>query len=99
MTTKIERPSIQWAGIPTGEMCIQLGISPDTLKEWRVTGLLPKGIYWVTLPNSDRIIWIGDLVRDWLVNRNSPAHERALEKYRASLPSSSEYQPRHKKSP
>jgi hypothetical protein len=93
MTTKVKRPTIQWAGIPTGEMCIQLGISPDTLKEWRVTGLLPKGIYWVTLPNSDRIIWIGDLVRDWLVNGNSPAHQRAISKYIASLPSSSDYKP------
>jgi hypothetical protein len=58
MATKVKRPTIQWAGIPTGEMCLQLGISSDTLKEWRVTGLLPKGIYWVTLPNSDRIIRI-----------------------------------------
>ncbi len=95
MTTKVKRLTIQWAGISTGEMCLQLGISSDTLKEWRVRGLLPKGIYWVTLPNSDRIVWIRDLVRDFLVNGDSPAHQRAISKYIASLPSSSEYQPRH----
>jgi hypothetical protein len=90
---RVKRPPIQWAGVPTGEMCITAGVSADYLKNLRVRGLRTRGIYWYTLPGSERIIWIRDLVRDYLVNGNSPAHQRAIEKYLASLPSSSEYKP------
>jgi hypothetical protein len=73
-------------------MCQLAGVSSDTLKSWRVSGILPRGIYWYTLPCSDRIIWVRDLVRDYLVNGgDSPAHKKAIERYLASLPSSSEY--------
>ena len=93
MTHRVKRPPVEWAGCPTKEMCFAAGVSADTLKDWRVQGLLPKGLYWYTLPNSTKIIWIRDLVRDWLVNRDTPAHQRAIEKYQASLPSSGVYSP------
>ena len=94
MTTRVKRPPIQWAFIPSGEMCLQLGVSADTLKDWRVAGVLKKGLYWTTFPHiPSRIFWNRDLVRDWFVNANSPAHQRAIERYLASLPSSDEYKP------
>ena len=93
LTSRVKRPPLTWVGVPTGEMCLQIGISTDTLKDLRVRGLLPKGIYWYTLPGSDRIIWVRDLVRDYMVNGGSPAHQRAVEKYLVSLPSSCEYRP------
>jgi hypothetical protein len=93
MTHRVKRPPIQWAGVPTREMCLHAGVSADTLKSWRVSGLLPRGIYWYTLPGSDRIIWVKDLVRDWMVNSNSPSHQKAIERYLKSLPSSDDYQP------
>jgi endo-1,4-beta-D-glucanase Y len=49
---------------------------------------LQEGIHWFRLPNSIRILWNLNLVRDWLVNGYSPAHTKAIEKYIASLPSS-----------
>jgi hypothetical protein len=93
MTHRIKRPPPQWVGVPNREMCIQAGISSDTLKNLRVNGILTRGIYWYTIPGSDRIIWIRDLVRDYLVNGNSPAHQRAIEKYLKSLPSHADYKP------
>ena len=94
MTTAVKRPPIQWAFIPTGEMCQQLGVSADTLKDWRVAGVLEKGLYWTSFPHiPSRIFWNRDLVRDWFVNGTSTAHLRAREKYLASLPSSNDYQP------
>jgi hypothetical protein len=94
MATKVIRPLIQWAFIPNGEMCLQLGVSADTLKDWRVAGVLKKGIYWTTFPHiPSRTFWNKDLVRDWWVNGNSPAHQRAVEKYLASLPTSDDYKP------
>jgi hypothetical protein len=93
MATKVQKPSLQWRGVQTGDMCRAIGVSSDTLKHWRVSGLLPKGIYWWTLPNSDRIVYNLDLVRDWVVNQNSPSHQRAIEKYLKSLPSHSDYKP------
>jgi hypothetical protein len=90
----VKRPPIQWAFIPSGEMCHQLGVSADSLKDWRVANVLKQGLYWTTFPNSSgRIFWNKDLVRDWFVNGNSPAHQRAIERYLSSLPSSDEYKP------
>ena len=92
MANKVKRPEIQWSFVPTGEMCRQLGVSVDTLKDWRVAGVLKKGLYWTTFPHiPSRVFWNRDLVRDWFVNGNSPAHSRAVEKYLSSLPSSNEY--------
>ena len=94
MTSKVQRPPIQWAFVPSGEMCLQLGVSADTLKDWRVAGVLKKSLYWTTFPHiSSRVFWNRDLVRDWFVNGNSPAHTRAIEKYQSSLPSSRDYTP------
>ena len=65
MTTAVKRPPIQWAFIPSGEMCLQLGVSADTLKDWRVARVLKKGLYWTTFPHiPSRVFWNKDLVRD-----------------------------------
>lgn len=94
MANRIKRPDIQWAFVPSGEMCLQLGVCADTLKDWRVAGILKKGIYWTTFPHiPSRHFWNKDLVRDWFVNGNSASHTRAVERYLASLPSSSVYNP------
>jgi hypothetical protein len=39
------------------------------------------------------VIWVRDLVRDYLVNGDSAAHSKAIERFLASLPSSDEYKP------
>jgi hypothetical protein len=94
MATAVKRPPIQWAFVPSGEMCLQLGVSADTLKDWRVAGVLNKPLYWTTFPHiPSRVFWNRDLVRDWFVNGKSTAHQRAIERYLASLPSSDEYKP------
>jgi hypothetical protein len=95
MTHRVKRPvAVQWAGVPTREMCAYIGVSTDTLKDWRVRGLLRQGIHWYTMPGSPNIIWIKDLVRDFLANSGEPdAHKRAIERYLASLPSSEHYKP------
>jgi hypothetical protein len=80
MATAVKRPPIQWAFIPGSEMCLQLGISADTLKDWRVAVVLQKGLYWTNFPHiPSRTFWNRDLVRDWFVNGNTPAHQRAIE--------------------
>ena len=92
MTHRVKRPIPQWVGVPTREMCEQTGTSTDYLKKGRARGLFVKGVHYYTLPGSERIIWVKDLVRDLMVNgANSPAHQRAIEKYLASFPSSREY--------
>jgi hypothetical protein len=94
MTHRIKRPPIEWAFIPSGEMCLQLGVSAETIKNWRVTGVLTKGLYWTTFPRTPRrVFWNRDLVRDWFVNGDSPVHQRAIEKYLKSLPSHPDYKP------
>jgi hypothetical protein len=92
MPIKIKRPPIQWAFVPNGEMGLQLGVSADTLKDWRVAGVLKKGLYWTNFPHIPRrTFWNRDLVRDWFVNGNTPAHQKAIKKYLASLPTSDDY--------
>jgi hypothetical protein len=94
MTHRAKRSPIIYRGVPTREMCDQAGISSDYLKSIRIRGLLKKGIHYYSLPNSERIVWIVDLVRDYLVNGDSPAHDRAIERYLESLPSSASYSPK-----
>ncbi len=94
MTYRVKRPPIEWVSCPTREMAISAGVSSDTLKSWRVQGLLTSPLYWWTLPGSEKIVWNRDLIRDWIVNgADSPAHTRACEKFLRSLPSSNTYIP------
>jgi hypothetical protein len=88
---RIKRPKPTPELMATGATCLQLGISQDCLKKFRQSGQLRQGIHYVTIPGSPKILWRIDLVRDWLANGESPAHQRAIEKYLASLPSSDEY--------
>jgi hypothetical protein len=94
MTHRAKRSPIIYRGVPTREMCDQAGISTDYLKSLRIRGLLKKGVHYHSLPNSERIVWVVDLVRDYFVNGDSPAHDRAIERYLESLPSSANYSPK-----
>lgn len=97
MPSAVKRPAIEWPFVPTKELCHQLGVSTDTLKDWRVSGVLQKGIYWTNFPYlPSRTFWNRDLVRDWFVNGRTAAHDLAVEKYLASLPSSDDYAPKTK---
>jgi hypothetical protein len=46
---------------------------------------LPSPLYWI---QPDRkILWNFELVRDYLLNGDGPAHQRLVEEYLATLPS------------
>jgi hypothetical protein len=93
MPHKVKRLPLKAELVTTGTICLQLGISQDYLKNYRQSGQLRQGIHWVNLPGSPRILWRIDLVRDWLANGDSPAHQRAIERYLKSLPSHPDYKP------
>jgi hypothetical protein len=83
MSKKIyEWPTVRRAGLVAAT-----GLSEEYVRT-ELKNTLQEGIYWFRLPNSVRILWNLNLVRDWLVNGCSPAHTKAIEKYAASLPSS-----------
>ncbi|MEA5599044.1 hypothetical protein [Rivularia sp. UHCC 0363] len=64
------------------------GLSPETLKKYRLEGILEKDIYWVVI-NSRVIRYNISLILDWMQNKDSnpQAHIRAIENYLSSLPS------------
>ena len=93
MTHRVKRPPLKLVLCGNNEMCICAEISSDKLKDLRIRGILPRGIYWTTMPDSDRILWARDLVLDYIINGNSQLHQRAIERYLASLPSSDNYNP------
>ena len=94
MAHRVKRPIPKPELVSTGAICLQLGLSQDYLKTNRVNGQLRQSIHWVNLPGSTKILWRIELIRDWLANGgDSPSHTRAIEKYLASLPSSSDYTP------
>jgi hypothetical protein len=65
----------------------EIGTSEDyVIKEIR--GKLPEGIYWFRTPGSSKILYNLDLIRDWLANGDGPAHQKSIERWLASLPSS-----------
>jgi hypothetical protein len=90
MTVGKKRPDPKLAAFPfvrTKEMVATSGLSADRLKLLRTTVLAEK-IYWFHPPGSIRVLWNVNLVRDWLVNSDSPAHQRAVDSFYKSLPSS-----------
>ena len=64
------------------------GLSPQTLKKYRLEGILEKDIYWVMI-NSRVIRYNISLILDWMQNKdtNPQAHLKAIENYLSSLPS------------
>ena len=90
MSARKKRPDPKLAAFPfvrTKEMVATSGLSADRLKQLRTTVLAEK-IYWFHPPGSIRILWNAALIRDWLINGNSPAHTKAIENFQNSLPSS-----------
>jgi hypothetical protein len=64
-----------------------LGISPETLKKYRLqaNSTLLEGIHYHVW-NKRVIRYNPDLLADWGVNRNNPqAHQKAIEAYLRSL--------------
>jgi len=62
------------------------GLSPETLKKYRLSGLLIENIHWVRI-NSKALRYNAKLLVDWLRNRGNPrAHEQIVERYLAASP-------------
>ncbi len=60
------------------------GVSPHTLKRYRLQGHLIEGIHWIRI-NSRCIRYNQELTQDWFSNRHDPsAHLQAIEVYLAS---------------
>lgn len=78
--------------LTASEMTERFSVPPGTLKQWRIgcNGVKPvliEGIHWFR-PGRRSVLFNATLVEDWLANRHNPeAHQKAIEAYRASLPS------------
>jgi hypothetical protein len=65
------------------------GLSGDTLKKYRLQGMLSENIHWIRI-NPKVVRYNVPLIKDWLQNINNPqAHQQAIEAYLATLLSSS----------
>lgn len=66
-------------------MAKAIGLSPYTLKRYRLSGLLVEDIHWIRL-NPRCIRYNQELVQDWVAHRQDPqAHLRAIEVYYNNL--------------
>ena len=93
MTHRVKRSPSKVVFCSNLEMCVAAGFSSDKLKNLRIKEIFKKGIHWINMPDSDRILWNRDLVIDLIVHGvDSLAHEKAVERFRDSLPSSDNYQ-------
>jgi hypothetical protein len=63
------------------------GLSPATLKRYRLSGRWSEGIHWVKL--NERVIRFNKLlIMDWIQNQDYPRqHQKAIEHYLTTLPS------------
>jgi hypothetical protein len=77
----------QWPTVRRAGLRDATGLSDEYIRK-DLQKILAEHLYWWRIPNSIRILWNLNLVRDWLKNGNSPEHTRAIEKFIASLPSS-----------
>jgi hypothetical protein len=71
----------------TGEMSTTGGVSTDYLRYLK-NNVLQEKIYWFYPPGSSRLLWNAQLVKDWLVQGDSAAHQKAVETYLKSRLSS-----------
>jgi hypothetical protein len=61
------------------------GLSSDTLKKYRLSGILCENIHWIRI-NSKVVLYNVPLILDWLQNIHDPkAHHRAIEAYQSML--------------
>lgn len=61
------------------------GLSGDTLKKYRLSGLLSEDIHWIRV-NSKVVLYNVPLILDWLQNIHDPqAHQQAIALYMAAL--------------
>jgi hypothetical protein len=90
VATHIKRKPIasgRWVG--TNALCEAIQATPSYLTVSRKTGIFKRGIHYSTLPGSNRLLWNLDLIVDLIANSDDPdAHQRAIEAFLASLPSS-----------
>ena len=79
--------------LTTKEAVTLLGISPTTLKIWRLgKGKTPprlkQGVHWVS-PSARQVLYHRELMLDFLANQHRPElHQKAVDAYLESLPSS-----------
>ncbi len=76
-----------WPTVRLAVLLDIIGTSEDFVTS-EIRGKLPEGIYWFRTPGSIRILYNLSLIRDWLANGDCPAHQKAIKRYLASLPSS-----------
>jgi hypothetical protein len=74
-----------WPFVGSGQLKQQIDLGKDSQAELRKR--LPEQIYWVRSPGGRKILWNLMLLKDWLINGDSEAHQRAVEAFLSSLPS------------
>lgn len=63
------------------------GLSPLTLRDWRLSGKLIEGIHWIKL-GARCVRYNVSLLRDYMATYENPEHhQRAVHNYLTSLPS------------
>ena len=84
-TNKSVTNQSQFQFVKKREICKLTGLSGDTLKKYRLSGLLIEDIHWIRV-NSKVVLYNVPLVMDWLHNISDPtAHLRAIEVYQSML--------------
>jgi Putative excisionase (DUF1233) len=64
-----------------------IGISPHTMKRYRLSGKWIEGIHWQRL-NARHTLYNLALIEDWISNRSQPEqHQVAIDNYLKALPS------------
>lgn len=66
-------------------MAAAIGLSPHTLKRYRLQGTLIEDIHWIRI-NPRCVRYNRELIQDWVCNRHAPSsHQKAIEEYLNSL--------------
>lgn len=73
--------------VSRSQLCEAAGVSPSYLRVDLMPQLTEK-IHWCRLPGGKKILYNEPLILDFLINGNSPAHQKACDAFIRSLPSS-----------
>jgi hypothetical protein len=84
----MQKSEPQWPLISTNQIPQFLGISVPKAKRLMRSGEWRESIYVFRMPESNSLLWNYRLMADWIAcGGNTPAHQRAIEKFLAQLPS------------
>jgi hypothetical protein len=95
----VQKYALEGFKVKPNEVKKEFRVSDEFLRKKRYSGELIEGVHYIRFGSLNGILYNRPLIIDWMINRRNPEiHQRAIDNFQASLPSSQRRKPGPKKS-